>query len=350
MQKVSKNIAGATAVPDSPVFKEEPAVIPAPLRRVLAAGSALYAAAAFAQAPAPKYPTQTINIIAATAAGGGIDFFARVVAQKLSDMGARALVVNKPGANGLIGFEFVAKSPPDGYTLLMTAGNVVTNPFLYEKVPYDGERDFAPIIYAGYIPLVLVTPPSFPPKNVKELIALAKAKPGQVQFAHGGAGSGGNLSSELLRYLARIDIVSIPYNGNAPALTALMGGHVSMMFDTLNTSLAFVQGGRLKALAVTSAKRAAVLPDVPTMTESGMQGFVVTAWYMLLAPKKTPPEIVQKLNADINKAFADPELVKRMQAQSVTLVGGTPEQADAHMQEERKRWGPLIRTAGIRGE
>lgn len=299
---------------------------------------------------AQKYPTQTINVIAASSPGGGIDFFARVVAQKLSDAGARAIVVNKPGANSLIGFEFVAKSAPDGYTLLMTAGSFVTTPFLYDKVPYDGERDFTPVIYAGYIPLILVTPPSFPPTSVRELIALAKARPGEVQYANGGTGSGGNLSTELLKYLAKIDIAGIPYKGNAPALTALMGGHVSMMFDTLNTSLPFVQARRLKVLSITSAQRSALAPEYPTMIESGLPSFEVTAWYMLLAPKKTPRDIVLKLNADLNKSFADADTVKRMLSQGVTLTGGTPEQAETQLQTEVKRWGPLIKAAGIKGE
>jgi tripartite-type tricarboxylate transporter receptor subunit TctC len=310
----------------------------------------LHAGNGAAQGTAQKYPAQTINVVAASSPGGGIDFFARVVAQKLTDSGMRAIVVNKPGANSLIGFEFVAKAPPDGYTLLMTAGSFVTTPFLYDKVPYDGERDFTPVIYAGYIPLILVTPPSFPPKSVKELIALARARPGQVQYANGGTGSGGNLSAELLKHIAKVDIGGIPYKGNAPALIALMGGHVSIMFDTINTSLPFVQAKRLKALAVTSAQRSPQAPEYPTMIESGMPGFEVTAWYMLFAPKKTPPEIVQKLNAELNRSFADPDTIKRMLSQGVTLTGGTPEQAHAHVQAEFKRWGPLIRAAGIKGE
>ncbi len=319
-------------------------------RLALPAICVLHAAGAVAQGAAAKYPSQPINVIAATSPGGGIDFFARVVAQKLSDMGARAIVVNKPGANSTIGFEFVAKSPPDGYTLLMSAGSIVTTQMLYEKVPYDGERDFTPVIYAGYIPLILVTPPSFPAKSVKELIALAKAKPGEVQWANGGTGSGGNLSSELLKYVAKINITGIPYKGNAPALTAVMGGHVSMMFDTMNTSLPFVHAGRLKALAVTTAQRLPQAPEYPTMIESGLPGFEVSAWYMLFAPKKTPRDIVQKLNADLNKAFSDPDTIKRLQTQGVTLTGGTPEQAEAHVQAEMKRWGPLIRNSGIKGE
>ena len=310
----------------------------------------LHAGNCAAQATAQKYPTQPINVVAATSPGGGIDFFARVVAQKLSDSGMRAIVVNKPGANGTIGFEFVAKSPPDGYTLLMTAGSFVTTPMLYEKVPYDGERDFTPVIDSGYIPLILVTPPSFPPKTVKELVALAKAHPGQVQYGNGATGSGGNLAAELLKYMTKTDITGIPYKGNAPALTALMGGHVSMMFDTLNTSLPFVQAKRLNALAVTTVQRAPQVPEYPTMIESGLPNFEVTAWYMLFAPKKTPRDIVLKLNADLNKSFTDPELIKRMLAQGVTLTGGTPEQAEAHVQAETKRWGPLIKAAGMKGE
>jgi tripartite-type tricarboxylate transporter receptor subunit TctC len=310
----------------------------------------LHAGAGTAQTPAQKYPSQTISIVAATSPGGGIDFMARVVAQKLTDLGMRSIVVNRPGGSGVIGFESVAKAAPDGYTLLMTAGGFATNQFLYDKLPYDVERDFTPVIYAGYIPLILVAHPSFPPNTVKELIALAKSRPGQVFFANGGSGSGGNLSGELLKYLARIDIVGIPYKGNAPALTAIMGGHVSIMFDTMTTSLPFVQAKRLKAIAVTSAKRSPLAPEYPTMIESGLPNFEVTAWYMLFAPKKTPRDIVTRLNADLNKSFTEPEMIKRLQSQGVTLVGGTPEQAEAYVQSELKRWGPLIKTAGIRGE
>src|SRR5688500_7656459 len=224
---------------------------PRTLIPALAVVAMLYTGASLAQTAAPKYPAQPINIVAATSHGGGIDFMARVVAQKLTDLGLRAIVVNRPGGSGVIGFESVAKAAPDGYTLLMTAGGFATNQFLYDKLPYDVERDFTPVIYAGYIPLILVAHPSFPPNTVKEVIALAKAKPGQVFFANGGSGSGGNLSGELLKYLARVDIVGIPYKGNAPALTAIMGGHVSIMFDTMTTSLPFVQAKRLKAIAVT---------------------------------------------------------------------------------------------------
>ena len=323
---------------------------PRTLIAALAVLATLHAGAALAQTAAQKYPTQTINIVAATSPGGGIDFMARVVAQKLTDLGMRAIVVNRPGGSGVIGYESVAKSAPDGHTLVMAAGGFATNQFLYDKLPYDVERDFTPVIYAGYSPLILVAHPSFPPNTVKELIALAKAKPGQVFFANGGSGSGGNLSGELLKYLARIDIVGIPYKGNAPALTAIMGGHVSIMFDTMTTSLPFVQAKRLKAIAVTSAKRSPLAPDYPTMIESGLPNFEVTAWYMLFAPKKTPRDIVTKLNADLNKVFTEPDMIKRMRDQGVTLVGGTPEQAEAHVQSELKRWGPLIKAAGIRGE
>jgi tripartite-type tricarboxylate transporter receptor subunit TctC len=299
---------------------------------------------------AQKYPVQTINVVAATTPGGGVDLMARVVAQKLTDMGARAIVVNKPGGSGIIGFEFAAKAAPDGYTLLLASGGFATNPFMYDKLPYDVERDFTPVVFVGYIPLILVVHPSFPPNSVRELIALARARPGQVQIANGSSGSGGALSGVLLNHLARIEVAFIPYKGNAPALNALVGGHVSAMFDTLTTSLPFVQAGRLKALAVTSAKRSSFAPDYPTMIEAGLPTFDVTAWYILFAPKKTPRDIVLKLNADLNKAFGDSDLVKRMTGQGIDLIGGAPELAEAHVQAELKRWGPLIKAAGIKGE
>jgi tripartite-type tricarboxylate transporter receptor subunit TctC len=299
---------------------------------------------------AQKYPAQTINVVAATTPGGGVDLMARVVAQKLTDMGARAIVMNKPGGSSIIGFEFAAKAAPDGYTLLLASGGFATNQFMYDKLPYDSVRDFAPVIFVGYIPLILVAHPSFPPNTVRELIALAKAKPGEIQFANGSSGSGGALSGQLLKQLAHIDIAFIPYKGNSPALNAVVGGHVSAIIDTLTTSLPFVQAGRLKVLAVTSAKRSSLVPQYPTMMEAGLPTFDVTAWYILFAPKKTPREIVLKLNADLNKAFTEPDLIKRMSAQGIDLTGGTPEQAEAHVQAEINRWGPVIKSAGIKGE
>jgi len=303
-----------------------------------------------AQTTPQKYPSQTINVVAATSAGGGVDLMARVVAQKLNDAGARAVVVNKPGGSGLIGFEFAAKAPPDGYTLLLASGGFVTNQFMYDKMPYDVDRDFVPVVFVGYIPLILVAHPSFPPNTVRELIALAKAKPGQVQFANGSSGSGGALSGELLKQLARIDIAFIPYKGNAPALNAVVGGHVSAMIDTLTTSLPFVQAGRLKALAVTSAKRSSLAPAYPTMIEAGLSTFDVTAWYMLFAPKKTPRDIVLKVNAEINRAMALPEMRDAYARQGFDIRLSTPEAFAEYVKAELSKWSRVVKEAGIHAD
>jgi len=304
-----------------------------------------------AAAHAQKFPAQPIKIIAPVPPGGGVDILSRTLAQRLSEsMGVPVVVENKAGASAVVGTDFVAKSAPDGYTMLMGYSVLATNRFLQASLPYDLDRDLTPVMNVGYIPLILVTQPSFPANSVKELIALAKAKPGQLSFASGGAGAGAHLSGELFKSLAGVDIIHVPYKGNAPALNDLLGGHVQIMFDTITTSLPHVKAGQLKALATTGAKRSPLAPDVPTMIEAGLPGFEISAWYMLFAPRKTPKEVIGKLNAALNAAIADPEVVKRMGAQGVTFVGGTPEQADAFLQSEVKLWGEVIRKAGIKAE
>jgi tripartite-type tricarboxylate transporter receptor subunit TctC len=238
----------------------------------------------------------------------------------------------------------------DGYTLLMGYSVLATNRFLQAKLPYDLERDLTPVINVGYIPLILVAKPDFPAGTVKELIALAKSKPGQLSYASGGAGAGAHLSGELFKSQAGVDLVHVPYKGNAPALNDVLGGHVQIMFDTITTSLGHVKSGNLKGLATTGPKRSPLAPDLPTMIEAGLPTFEISAWYMLFAPKKTPKEIVAKLNAALNAAMADPELAKRMSAQGVTFVGGTPEQADAFLKSEVSKWGEVIKAAGIKAE
>ena len=305
----------------------------------------------FAATVHAEFPEKPLRLVVPFPPGGGTEPLARIWSQKIAEVfGYQVIVDNRPGAGTTIGAEIVAKSPPDGYTILLGSIANAISAVLYTKLNYDLARDLAPITLLATTPSVLVVHPTLPVKSARELVALAKARPGQVQYGNGATGSGGNLAAELLKYMTKTDIVGIPYKGNAPALTALMGGHVSMMFDTLNTSLPFVQAKRLKALAVTTAQRAPQVPEYPTMIESGLPNFEVTAWYMLFAPKKTPRDIVLKLNADLNKSFTDPELIKRMLAQGVTLTGGTPEQAEAHVQAETKRWGPLIKAAGMKGE
>jgi tripartite-type tricarboxylate transporter receptor subunit TctC len=301
-------------------------------------------------ARAQNWPTQPVRIIAPVPAGGGVDILSRAIAQKLQEgWNVPVVVENKPGASALIGTDFVAKST-DGHTLLMGYSVVATNKFLVGKLPYDLERDLTPVIHVGYIPLMLVTQPAFPSNSVKELITLLKANPGKYQYASGGAGAGAHLSGEMLKHLAGVDLTHVPYKGNAPALNDVLGGHVAIMFDTITTSLPHVKGGRLKGLATTGAKRSPLAPDLPTMIEAGVPGFEISAWYMVLAPKSMPADVVQKVNAAINKAITDPELAKRLSAQGVEFVGGSVKGAEEFLAAEVDRWGKIIKAANIKAE
>ncbi|HZQ61772.1 MAG TPA: tripartite tricarboxylate transporter substrate-binding protein, partial [Casimicrobiaceae bacterium] len=204
-------------------------------------------------------------------------------------------------------------------------------------------------IFVGYIPLILVTPADSPFKSVSDIIAQAKAKPGQIQYASGGAGAGAHLSAELLKYLAQIDLIHVPYKGNAPALNDVIGGHVPIMFDTITTALPHVKSGKLRALAVTSARRSPLAPDIPTMVEAGLPNFEVSAWYMMFGPKAMPPAVVQKLNAEINKVIQDPEIRTQLGNQGVDFVGGTPKEAEAFLASEVDRWAKVVKATGMRG-
>ena len=300
---------------------------------------------------AQPFPSQPIRIVAPVPPGGGVDILSRALAQKLNEsFNIPVLVENKAGASAVVGTDFVAKSAPDGYTLLMGYSVLATNRFLQKSLPYDLERDLTPVMNVGYIPLILVTPPSFAPTSVKELTLLAKSQPGKLSFASGGAGAGAHLSGELYKHQAGVDLVHVPYKGNAPALNDLLGGHVNIMFDTITTSLPHVKSGQLKALATTGATRSPLAPDIPTMIEAGLPHFEISAWYMIFAPKKTPKDVITKLNVALNAAIRDPEVVKRMSAQGVAFVGGTPEQADAFLQSEITKWGEVIKSSGIKAE
>ena len=296
------------------------------------------------------YPSKPIRFVVPVPPGGGVDFLTRVLGQKMAEsMGVAVIPDNKPGASAAIGTDFVAKAPPDGYTIMMGYSAHATNPIFTPKLPYDVEKDFAAIVFVGYIPLILVTHPSFRANSVKELIALAKARPGEVQYASGGAGAGAHLSGELLKYLARVDLVHIPYKGNAPALNDVLGGQVSIMFDTITTALPHVKAQKLKALAVTSAKRSPLAPELQTMIEAGLPNFDISAWYIVVAPAAAPREVVLKLNAELNKAMGDADIRARMSAQGVEFAGGSPEQADAFIRSEIKRWRQIIKTTGMSG-
>ena len=319
------------------------------LRRVRRLAGAL-ALVACGISNAQTWPTQPVKIIAPVPAGGGVDILSRAIAQKLQEQWNQSVVVeNKPGASALIGTDYVAKST-DGHTLLMGYSVLATNKYLVNKLPYDLERDLTPIIHVGYIPLILVTQPAFPANSVKELIALLKANPGKYAYASGGAGAGAHLSGELFKHLTGVELTHIPYKGNAPALNDVLGGHVAIMFDTITTSIPHVKSGKLKGLATTGEKRSPLAPELPTMIEAGVPGFEISAWYMLFAPKSMPHEVVQKINAAVNKAIADPEVAQRLSAQGVAFVGGSVPAAEAFLTSEVERWGKIIKAANIKAE
>jgi tripartite-type tricarboxylate transporter receptor subunit TctC len=309
----------------------------------------LLAAAPPTAAQTQKYPAQTVRVIVPTSPGGAVDAFGRGIGRIMQQsFGTTAVVDNRAGANGAIGAEMVAKAPPDGSTLLVIWGGHVINPLITKGVPFDPIRDFTPVIRIGNIPLILVVHPSIPANSVKQLVALAKSKPGALTFASGGVGSGGHLSGELLKYMTKIDMLHIAYKGNSVALADVLGGHVSLMFDTITTGLPHTQKGKLRLLAVTSAERAPQSPDTPTMMESGLPGYETDAWYALLGPAKMPPAITERLNAEINKAFKDPAFRDQFVAQGVRFVGGSPEQLEAHMRAESKRWAEVFGAMGVK--
>jgi tripartite-type tricarboxylate transporter receptor subunit TctC len=299
-------------------------------------------------AAAQKFPQRPLRIICPSPPGGAVDFLSRVVAQELAEsFGVPVIVDNRAGASAVIGSELLAKSPADGYTLMLGYSSHATNPMFFKKLPYDTLRDFAGVAHVGYIPLLLVVHPSVPANSVAELIALAKSRPGQLQFAAGAAGGGPSMAGQLFKYMAGIDVIQVPYKGNAPALIDLLGGRVTLMFDTIATSLAHAKAGRLRMLAVTSAQRSSLAPEVLTMGEAGLPGFDVRAWFVVLAPSRTPREIVVKLNAVINNVTRNPDLRSRLSSQGVESVGGSPEQTDAFIRAEVKRWQVIIKSAGM---
>ena len=322
------------------------------LRRFAASFAVIAVAAAsmcaLPAANAQRYPDHPIKLIVPVPPGGGVDILSRAIGGKMAQsMGQPVVVENKAGASAAIGTEALAKSPPDGYTIMMGYSAHATNPIFSSSLPYDTNRDFAAIAHVGYIPLILVVNASSPYMTVKDLIDAARAKPGQLQFASGGAGAGAHLSGELLKSTAGVDIVHVPYKGNAPALNDLLGGQVTMMFDTITTALPHVKSGKLRALAVTSPKRSPLAPELPTMIEAGLPGFDISAWYVVFAPANVPKDVIHRLNSEINKAIADPDMRKTLGEQGVEFTGGTPEEADRFVKGEIDRWAKIIKTRGM---
>ena len=316
------------------------------LRAVLAALLVLGASVALAQ----NYPTRPIRLVVPFPPGGTTDILAREAGARLSvSLGQPVVIDNRPGAAGNIGADLVAKSAPDGYTLLMgTVGTHAINPSLYTKMPYDHVKDFAPVILVAGVPNVLEVTPSLPVNSVADLIMLARDKPGQINFASSGSGTSIHLSGELFKAMAGVDMTHVPYKGSAPALTDLIGGQVQVMFDNLPSSLAQIKAGKLRAIAVTSAQRAAALPNVPTIAESGLPGFEASSWFGILAPAGTPVAVIARINADVNHWLQTGEAKEKLLAQGAVAAGGTPEQFAAHIRTETEKWAKVVKVSGAK--
>jgi tripartite-type tricarboxylate transporter receptor subunit TctC len=304
-------------------------------------------------AAAQDYPGKPVRVIVPYVAGGNADIWARVLSQKLTESMKQAFVVeNKPGANGGIGTDFVAKSAPDGYTLLAVAsGPIVVNPVLYSKVTYEPVKDLAPVAQCAVYQYVLVTRSDSPYRTISDLVAAAKANPGGLAYGSTGIGGGNHLAAELFGLTTGTRFNHIPYKGSAPALADLLGGQLAFMFDTVLTSVPHIRGGKLRAFAVSSAKRAPSLPEVPTMQEAGFRGFDMSQWQGILAPAGTAPDVVKKLNAEIVKAMHAPDVHERIAVQGGNdIVTGTPEEFGALIRADLERYGRLIREAKIKAE
>ncbi len=299
---------------------------------------------------ADEFPSRTVTIISPYQAGGTSDIIARVLAQKLQERWGKPVIVeNRAGANGGIGVAAVAHAAPDGHTLLAVASSALTiNPTFYVNLPYDVGRDLAPITRTGVVPNVLVVTPSLPVKSVSELIALAKAKPGQLSYASQGMGSNGQVTGELFKQRTQTEILHVPYKGSAPAVQDLLAGHVQLMFDNLPSVLQFIRSGQLRALAVTTAQRAAELPDVPTLAESGLTGFDTSAWFALLAPKQTPANVRSEIENAAIAALNDPEAKARFRAMGIEVAGDGAAELHRRIADETIIWRGVISKAGIK--
>lgn len=319
------------------------------LKSLLLAGFAIFHLAQPALADS-SYPNKPIRLVVPFSPGGSTDVVARLLAEQLkTELGQPIIVDNKPGAGGNIGGDAVAKSAPDGYTLLMAAaGPTVINPSLYSKMPYDPLKDLAPVTMIVREHNLMAINPAIPAKTVKEFIAYAKSRPGQLNFGSPGNGSPAQLAGELLNQTAGISLQHVPYKGSGPAVVDLVAGHISMMIDNMPALLPHVQSGKLRALAVASEKRASAAPEVPTMIESGLQGYVVTAWKGLMVPAGTPSDIVNKLNKAMVKILAKPDMRQRMIDMGAEPVGDTPEQFAASIKKEAAWWAALVKSTGTK--
>jgi tripartite-type tricarboxylate transporter receptor subunit TctC len=312
---------------------------------VAMAVSALMPATACAQ----SYPSKQLRIVVAFPAGGPIDIVARMITAKLSEaMGQSVIVDNRGGAGGTIGVDHIAKSAPDGYSMVLSSTALAIYPHVYPKLPFDAFRDLAAVSQVSTTPELLVVHPSLPVKNVKELIALAKARPGQINAASTGNGGLPHLVLELFKSETGTQIMHVPYGGAAPATTNTLGGHTQMMVADVPVLLPHAQSGRLRALAITVANRSVLLPDVPTMVEQGVPRVEASNWYGIFVAGKTPRDVIDRLNAGLNKALADKDLRERLTARGAEPLPGTPEQLGAILKADYNRWGPVVKSSGVK--
>jgi tripartite-type tricarboxylate transporter receptor subunit TctC len=296
-----------------------------------------------------QYPIKPVRFVIGFAPGGFTDLMARLLASQLTETwGQQVIADNRPGGGSIIATEIVAKAPPDGYTLLMMTDNHVTNPSLFKSLPYDSEKHFAPITLAALAPFMLLVHPSLPVKSVKDLLALARAKPGQLTFGSGGIGGPGHLAGEMLSTLGGVKMVHVPYKGGALAMTDLQAGHVQLYFGNVPTSLPHVKSGRVRALAVTTAKRAAVAPEYPTMAEAGVPGFELSPFYGVMTRAGTPPEVLAKLNRDLVAILRNPAVRARIATLGGDPVGNSQAEFAEFLRTEAVKWGKLVRDSGAK--
>jgi tripartite-type tricarboxylate transporter receptor subunit TctC len=304
---------------------------------------------AVAPAAAQGWPAKPIRFIVPFAPGGGNDILGRVVAQKLNDAFAVPVVVdNRGGAGGTIGTDLTAKAPPDGYTMLINNVSLAVNVTLHPKLPYDTLKDLEPVTLVGRQPNILVVHPALPAKSVKELLALARARPQQLTYGSGGIGSSSHLATELLKVTAKIDLVHVPYKGMGPALLDLIAGQTQLIMATMASALPFVRSGRMRALAVTPAKRSEVVPDVPTLAEAGVPGFEYSTWYGLLVPAGTPQPVVTRLHDAMVRILAAPDVRNKFGSQGVEPATSAPQEFKGYLQSEVAKWGRVIKASGMR--
>jgi len=298
---------------------------------------------------AQAYPSKTVRIIVPYAAGGNTDFTARVVGARLADMwGQQVIVDNRPGGGTNIGSELGARAAPDGYTLFMGGASNAINMTLYSKLQYNTLRDFAPVVWCVQGAALLATHPSLPAKNLKELIALAKARPGQLNFGHAGLGSSNHMAGELFKMMAGINMVQIPYQGNTPSITDTLSGHIEMVFSGVPALVPHIKSGRLRSIAISSLERFSAVPDVPTFDESGLKGYEASNWFGLMAPIKVPRDVIMRINTDVNTVLSDNSIRARFVSAGINPVGGTMADFDKFIRAEIAKYAKVIKAAGVK--